>query len=179
MPFAETEAFWKSPNVFDVLSLVGLAVGFISIWLAIIYSKRDLTTKIAEAETRASEAAREEIRRIAQELYLVRIAELIRILAMAREACRAKAWARSCELCEQAREDVISLLSKSGTGGAPNTELDNLVAVLLECIEELRRKRESGTGKVPEGVYDGITESIHQLRRLEGRLSGLAREAGQ
>jgi hypothetical protein len=90
MLLADTESFWKAPNAFDVAGSLGLLVGVVSIWLAWWLAKRDIAKRIAEAEARASQAARDEVRRVAKAVLRTGISATIRSLELAREACNGK-----------------------------------------------------------------------------------------
>ena len=45
MLIAESDVFWKSPSVYDVVGLVGLFLGIGSIWLALYLATKHSSTK--------------------------------------------------------------------------------------------------------------------------------------
>ena len=182
MLFAD-EIFWKAPNVYDVFGVVGVIAGIFSIWYAWLLSKRDIRKRIDEAAERASRAAREEVRRVARAVLQTGITEAIRTLAIAREACRSKSWVRAGELCELARDQLASVrdqlegvLVQPTTISEVQSELQTVLAVLLDCMTQLGRKRQTGAGKMPDDVLRGLAESTHALRGVEGRIRGTGGE---
>jgi hypothetical protein len=50
LPFAETEPFWKPPNVFDCFGVFGIVLAVFSIWYAWYLAQKDLAGRIAAAE---------------------------------------------------------------------------------------------------------------------------------
>lgn len=177
MLFADADGFWKAPNVFDVIGLVGLVIGFVSIWLAVRYAERDITKRIAEAEERASRAARDEVRRVAHAVLQTGIADAIRLLELTREACRGKRWLRASELCEVAGDQLARVLVQPAATGDTQAELQSVSVVLLDCLTRLRHQPKQGTGELPEEVLRGLDEAILSLHRVEGRMTGIRLEA--
>src|SRR5436305_13976863 len=112
MLLADAEGFWKAPNVFDVAGVVGVIVGVASIWVSWWLAKRDIEKRVAEAADRASRAARDEVRRVAQALLQTGVAATIRSVELAREACHGKRWPRAVELCILAREQLARVLAQ-------------------------------------------------------------------
>lgn len=178
MLFANGEDFWKSPSIYDVIGLAGFALGIASIWLSWWLAKRDIEKRLDEAADRASKAAREEVRRVAQALLYTSVSETMLSISLAREACRSKAWVRSGELCEVARQQLAGVLEQPAIGDEIQAELRNVAAVLLDCVTEFRRKREPGTGKVSDAVLYGLDDSVLVLRRVEGKLKAIRQETG-
>jgi hypothetical protein len=177
MLIAETGGFWKVPNVFDVAGIVGVVLGVASIWVSWWLAKRDIQKRLTAAADQASAAARSEIRRVAQAVLQTGLADTVRSLELAREACRGKLWPRAGELCELAREQLARVLAQPAAVEATQAELQGVSAVLLDCVARLRRQPRSGTGGVPDEVRRGLDDAIIALRRVEGRMTGIRLEA--
>jgi hypothetical protein len=128
MLLADAEGFWKAPNVFDLISIVGLAIGLGSIWLSWWLAKRDIERRLAEAADRASAAARDEVRRVAQAVLQTGVSATIRSLDLAREACNGKRWPRGVELCNLAREQLARVLAQPAADESVWTELRDVSA---------------------------------------------------
>ena len=90
------EMFWKEPNVYDVAGVLGLIIGILSIW----YAKGDIEKRITESSERASAAAREEVRRVAQALLQGALANAARYLELSRESARGRQWVRAADWIE-------------------------------------------------------------------------------
>lgn len=176
MLIADAEGFWKTPNVFDVFGGIGVILGVASIWVSWWLAKRDLQKRLDEAAERASRAARDEVRRVAQAVLHTGVADAARFLALTREAWRAKAWPRAGELCELAREQLAGVVAQPAASAEIQVVLRGVSVVLLECVTELRRRREPGAGKMPEEALQRLEESILALRQVEGRMTGIRAE---
>jgi hypothetical protein len=177
MLLADAEGFWKSPNIFDVAGVAGFVVGVMSVWVSWWLAKRDIEKRLTEASDRASKAARDEVRRVAQAVLHAGVAATVRSLELAREACRGKRWPRAGELCELAREQLARTLAQPTAAGDTQTELQDVSAVLLDCVTRLRHQPKPGTGEVPGEVLRGLDDSILSLHRVEGRMTGIRPEA--
>lgn len=175
MLIADAEGFWKAPNVFDVATALGFILGVASIWVSWWLAKRDLQKRLAEATARASEAARNEVRRVGRAVLHSGVADTVRSLELAREACRGKRWPRASELCEHAREQLARVLVQAAASG--ETDLRSVPAVLLDCVARLRQQPKAGTGEVPDEILRGLDESILALYRAEGRMTTIRPEA--
>jgi hypothetical protein len=176
MLLADAEEFWKAPNVFDVLTLGGFALGLGSIWLSWWLAKRDIEKRLAEASERASKAARDEVRRVARAVLHSGVAATIRSLELAREVCHAKRWARAVELCILAREQLAKVVAQPAADETLRAELDAASQRIQDCITRLRAKRKEGVGDVPEGVFPSLDEAILALHRAEGKMTGIQSE---
>lgn len=177
MLFAETDNFWKSPSVYDLLGLVGLVVGFYSIWLAIKYASRDLNARIAEAEKKASEAARDEVRRVAKAILQLGVAATIRSLELAREACNGRRCSRAIDLCLLAQEQMVKILSHSMAHESERAELLEVSDLLSDIVRRLRKVKESNPA-IPEAVTVGLDRSLLALHKIEGRITEIKVEDG-
>lgn len=177
MLFADAGGFWKWPNIYDILGAAGFVVGVGSIWLSWILAKRDLRKRLAEVTAQASAAARNEVRRVAQAVLHTGVADTVRSLELAREACRGKRWPRAGELCELAREQLARTLAQPAAADTTRAELQDVSAVLLDCVTHLRRQPKQGTGDIPHEVLRGLDDSILALHRVEGRMTGIRLEA--
>ncbi|MBA4188404.1 MAG: hypothetical protein C0467_10405 [Planctomycetaceae bacterium] len=173
MLLADTEGFWKSPNVYDVLGAAGFVISVASIWLAWWLAKRDIEKRLAEASERASAAARDEVRRVARAVLHSGVATTIRSLELAREACNGKRWPRAVELCILAREQLARVLAQPAADEALQTEVREVSARLQDCVAKLRKKPKLGAGEIPEEVQRGLDESIVDLHRVESRMTGI------
>ncbi len=171
MLIAVAESFWKAPNVFDVAGVLGTIAGIGSIWFSWWLAKRDIAKRIAEAEARASDAARIEVRRVAQAVMQTGISSTIRSLELAREACNGKRWPRAVELCLLAREQLTRALAQPASDDQIQSELRNLTAILQDCVGRLREQPRMGAGELSEQVLQGLDESILALHRVEGRIT--------
>lgn len=141
MLIAVAESFWKAPNVFDVAGVLGTIAGIGSIWFSWWLAKRDIAKRIAEAEARASDAARIEVRRVAQAVMQTGISSTIRSLELAREACNGKRWPRAVELCLLAREQLTRALAQPASDDQIQSELRNLTAILQDCVGDYASSR--------------------------------------
>ena len=178
MLFANGEVFWKSPTVYDVMGLAGFALGLASIWLSWWLAKRDIEKRLDEAADRASKAARDEVRRVAQVVLQSGVGATVRSLDLAREACRGKRLSRACELCELAREQLARVLVQPAASNDTRAELQEVSATLTDCIKRLRKQVKSGSEEVPDPVLRGLDESILALHRVDGRMSSINPEVG-
>ncbi len=176
MLFADTEGFWKAPNVYDVFGIVGVLVGLASIWLSWWLAKRDIEKRLAEAADRASASARDEVRRVAKAALQTGISATIRSLELAREVCKGKRWSRAAELCILAREQLARVLAQPAVDELTRTELGEVSAGLLDCVTGLRTKRKEGAGEAPEGVLNTLDDAIISLNQIEGRMTGIRPE---
>lgn len=177
MLFADAEGFWKPPNVYDVIGIVGFVVGIGSVWLSWRLAKQDIKKRLDEAADRASKAARDEVRRVANAVIHSGVADTVRSLELAREACRAKQWPRGGELCELAREQLAWALSQPAVSADTMNELQDVTLTLLDCVAWLRRQPKRGSGEMPDEVRRGLDDSILALHRAEGRMTGIRVEA--
>lgn len=177
MLLADTEPFWKTPNVFDAFGVAGFVIGLASIWLSWWLAKRDIEKRLAEAEVRASAAARDEVRRVARAVLYSGVATTIRSLELAREVCHGKRWLRAIELCILAREQLARVLAQPTADEPIQTELRGVSAGLLDCVTRLRTKRKEGAGDVPDGVLDALDEAILALHRVESKMTAIQPEA--
>src|SRR5207245_1628558 len=116
--------------------------------------------RIAEAEVRASQAARNEVRRVAQAVLQTGVGATIRSLELAREACNGKRWPRAVELCILAREQLTRVLAQPAADEAVQTDLRNVSSVLQDCVRRLREQPKTGSGDTPEEVLRGLDDSI-------------------
>jgi hypothetical protein len=130
-----------------------------------------------EATERASQAARDEVRRVARAVLSSGIGAIIRSLELAREVCGAKRWTRVIDLCNLAREQLAKVLTQPAADQSIQNELSDLLAGLLDCVNKVRRKQKDGSGNVPEGVLDALDQGIIALHRIDGRMTGIQAEA--
>lgn len=170
------EAFWKEPNVYDAVGVLGLVIGFYSVWLAIRIAKRDIQKQLAEAADRAERAAREEVRRVARLLLQSGLTSAIRSLELAREVCNVKRWVRAPELCLSANEHLARAVVQPSLDEASRAEVRGVSAALQNCVTRLRGKRADGAGDAPEGVAVALDGAILALHRIEGRLTAIQLE---
>lgn len=175
MVFA-AEPFWKPPNVYDVIGVVGLALALFSIWLSWWLATRDIKHRIAEAERRAGAAARHEIERIAAALAQMNFADVVRSLVLAREACNAKRWPRAADLCQLCAEQVARL----GGTLSPDDEAARRLPVVAENLREFTRTfrsfPKSGRGDLPDELGRRLDETVEVLHRIEGRYRAIRPE---
>jgi len=176
MLFAESETFWKSPNIFDILGAIGFLIGILSVWFAWALSKKDIRKQIREAADRSSQAARDEVRRVARALVHTGISDSIRMLDLAREACRGKLWPRAGELCEIAGEHLVRALPQPALAPGIAVQIQSVSPVLLDCVTELRRQPRSRTGEVPAQVLRGLDESILALHGANTMMTAIQME---
>lgn len=177
MLFADTEVFWKQPNVYDVTGVAGFVLGLGSVWLSWWLARRDISKRLDEAADRASKAARDEVRRVANAVIHSGVADTVRSLELAREACRGKQWPRGGELCELAREQLAWALSQPAVSADTTNELRDVTLTLLDCVTWLRRQPKRGPGEMSDEVSRGLDDSILALHRVEGRMTGIRVEA--
>jgi len=173
MLLADAEEFWKAPNVFDVMTFGGFALGILSIWLAWWLAKRDIEKRLVEVARDASAAARDEVRRVGRALLHSGIGSTIRSLELCREACNGKRWARAAELCLLAREQLARILAQPAADDKIEEHLRDVSAALQNCVKQLRDQPRVGTGVLPPAVQHGLDEAILALHRVEGRLTGI------
>lgn len=174
MLFADAEGFWKSP---DATGVTGIILAVASIWATWWLARQDIRKRIAEAEARASRAARDEVRRVARALLQTGVAATVRSLELAREACNGRRWPRAVELCILAREQLARVLAQPTADESIQSDLRDVSAVLQTCVGKLREQPKTGAGDVPEAVLNGLDDSILALHRVEGRMTGIRPEA--
>lgn len=168
------EPFLKVPNIVDVVSLV-LAVG--SIWYAWLLARRDFRKRLDEATGRASEAAREEVRRVAQAVLNAGVADVLRSLDLAREACRGRNWDRAGELCELAQDLLARVLAQPSVGADIRAELQVLSADVLDCTNRLWGQPRRGTGELPAEVQQRLNAAVSSLHAVHSRMTAIRPEA--
>lgn len=176
MMFADAEGFWKTPNFFDIAGVLGLVLGLVSIWLTWWLAKQDIEKRLAKASKDASEAARVEIRRVAQAILSRGVGDAIRALELGREACGAKRWPRAVELCLSARQLVARCEGQPTAGESLRAELQRVMALLQACVDRLRAMPKVGTGELPPETLRGLDEAIIALHGADGRMSGIGPE---
>ncbi len=170
------DGFWKEPNVYDVVGIVGLVIGIGSVWFAWLLAKQDIKQRIEQATETATAAARDEIRRVAQSHVAGGLSDVIRWLELAREASKAKRWPRSGELCELAGEKLADILGQPATQGVVREELRPLCVVLREIVAKLDKQGRPGTGVLQSAAKSRLDEAIQTLNRLNGTLRGIQLE---
>ena len=176
MLIADAEGFWKSPNAFDVAGVLGLFVGVVSIWLTWWLARRDIEKRLNKASQAASEAARQEVRRVAHAILSTGVGDAIRSLELAREACAGKRWPRAVELCVLARQDLARSFAQPAADATLRTELEGVLGQLRVCVEHLRAMPKTGAGETPAPVLQGLDDAILALHRAEGRMTGIRPE---
>ena len=176
MLFAEEEGFWKPPNIYDVLAAAGFAVAVASIWYAWYLSRLDIRKRLREATEKASEAARDEVNRVAQAVLLSGVSTTLLTLALAREACGSKKWSKAAELCTFAREQLARFLAQPATPTDIQTELKDVNGFLSDCVQGLRAMPKTGAGDLPEELLRGLDDTIVKLHGVDGRLTGIRME---
>jgi hypothetical protein len=169
MLLADADGFLKWPNVYDVVGLAGLAFAIWSIRLA----KQDIKRQLDEAAERAAEAARGEVRRVAEGLLQTGVSYAIRLLELAREACHGKRWSRAADYCTFAREQLARVLGQPAADENTRAELQDVVQSLPVCVERLRAKQKDREGEVPDGVHKALDEALLVSHRAEGRMTGV------
>lgn len=176
MLFADAAGFFKSPNVYDIIGVIGLVAGIASIWLAAKYARRDLAKQLAEASREASDAARQEVRRVARAILSGGVGDAIRCLELCREACAARRWPRAVELCLSARQLVARCEGQPTAGEPLRAELQRVMALLQSCVDRFRAMPKVGTGDLPPETLRGLDEAIIALHGADGRMSGIRPE---
>lgn len=165
-----TDTFWKWPNVFDIITFIGLIIGIGSVWLSWKWAKQDIQRRLDEATDRASDAARKEVRRIAQNILYSEISAALRTLELAREACTGRQWDRAQFLCPLGREQLTRLLSQLAPEHSLRQTIQPIVASLQDCVANLRSQPAKGTGKLPDRVATVLDNSIAVLHGVDAEL---------
>lgn len=170
MLLADAEGFWKSPNLYDVAGALGLVIGIVSIWLTWWLAKRDIEKRLAKATNEASEAARQEVRRVARAVLASGIGDTIRSLELAREACRADNRHRALELSELARAQLAKVMGQTDSSLSVRSELQPLVTRLANCTLNLRKIVGNTTRKPFNEVIQTLDDLIADLYRIDGQI---------
>ena len=163
------EVFWKEPNVYDVAGVLGLVIGILSIW----YAKRDIEKRIAEASDRASEAARDEVRRVARAVLQGSLANAARYLELSREAARGRQWVRAADWCNLAREQLTRFLAQLDIDDALAAEPRDVANALLGYLTALKSQPRIGAGELSDDVQQSLDEAILTLHRTDARVTAL------
>ncbi|WP_088254331.1 hypothetical protein [Fimbriiglobus ruber] len=177
MPFADADAFWKSPNVYDVATAAGFVLGLVSIWLSWWLAKRDIEKRLKESADRAVAAARDEVRQIAQTLLFAGVSDAAQFFKLAQEANRAKQWQRSIDLCQLGSEHLSRLIGHQAITDDMRLEFrryaDDIKIVIAKLRDLSPRK-----GTLPPEVADALENTLRMLNTIDGRLRSIRPEVG-
>jgi hypothetical protein len=124
--FADGNDFWTVKTAIDWIAVVGLFLTFFSIWLSWWLARRDLKTRIAQAQ-------QETVARLTATLLQSDVVETARCLEQAREAGRAKNWGRAIDRCEQAMQRIPRFRPLPGLDDSDRQLLDEAVSAGRGC----------------------------------------------
>jgi hypothetical protein len=162
MVFANAEGFWKPPNLYDTIGVVGFAVGLASIWLSWWLARRDIRSKIEVARRDALGL----VDRVTTILIQTQLAESLRCLRDVRDAIRRKDWARAMIR----RDDVEYHLLGVAKNNRFTNEEANLLQQVMDDLAVLGRR----VGKVGEApARKGISAESKEM--LEGLITAVGR----
>jgi hypothetical protein len=116
------DGFWELKSFVDWLAIIGLFLSLFSIWLSWALARRDLTKRLAQAEETT-------ISRLKRALLPPEIADAIRCVREARDACRSARWERALDKCEEAQERLTRLSQYTGLEEADGAALDRAVEI--------------------------------------------------
>ncbi|MGL4422236.1 MAG: hypothetical protein ACRCZF_16320 [Gemmataceae bacterium] len=152
------ESFWKPPNVYDAISVLGLVLAIASIWYAWWLARRETREQIRTA-----------LRVFSQTLDLHDVTEVSRLLGLARAAARNKKWKLAMEFCLEAQQRLQQLRSRSTTSEFLASRVEYISLHLGEFGRSLILQVD-GRGQLPPRDHQKLEELILTLSRLLGRL---------
>jgi hypothetical protein len=163
------DGFWEMKTISDVVTVVGLPLTILSIWLTVKYARRDIEQRIKVAQQQT-------IDRLARGLLHPDVTETGRYLREAREACRAKRWERALDRCEQAKYRIPTFSSLPGLEDDDRAKLQRAADQLRDLVKQIEEvavgtKRKELTAPKLKDLDDLITTLV----TIEGKLraSGL------
>ena len=166
MLIAESDVFWKSPSVYDVVGLVGLFLGIGSIWLALYLAKKQLRIDLKKAADDALDATR-------RELLVQSLADGIRYLRDADTFWRNREWDRGQLRIEDGLGSVVRLSQNSKVMHEEQIALSNCVAQIREIVLEVGKHKQSrgNRGYLPADKLHSIGALLIELERIRGRIA--------
>lgn len=171
------ESFWKIPNVYDSVGVVGLFIGVGSVWFSWWLAKRDLQQRIADAQKQTTGL----IHRLVVAVIQNDASEALRCMRDARQAIRQSDWAIAVTRIDDA-EHYLARLSRTHLSLLP--EDTELVARVIEGLTTLViavRKAASPSSKtvrVSDARLIELDTWIKGIAIIEARLRGHILEGG-
>ena len=172
--FAETDAFWKWPSVYDVLTVGGLALGIASIWYAGYLARRQLRADFDKAATEAVD--------VLSRLTLgSELSEAVRFLKDAERFLAEKKW----EAALLRLDDAASAVARFCEHRRLTEEERGRLTILVDQVREVSHatrvhaKSKSNRGHLPEERLKLFGTMLTELERLRGRLVTTAASGGK
>lgn len=164
--FADTDPFWKPPTVYDVLSVVGLALGIASIWYAWHLARKQLRADFRKA-------ADEAVDRVAQLVLGGDLADAVRFLREADAALGDKDWLRGILRIDDARSHLARISANPRLTADERKAITGRLADLNELLVQTREHSRStrNRGHMPQDQVVKLSHLITELEQLRGRLT--------
>ena len=166
MLMADAEGFWKSPNLYDAVGVVGFVVGIASIWFSWWLAKRDISKKVNEAKVAAERA----IRRVAATLFHLDLAEVAQSARIAREACVGRQWLRAKEKLSDCRGLLNRISGQEQIVGSSRNDLIHCIDTILYLVIEIDAMPRTGAGTLSPDALVSLDDLVSTIMRIDGRL---------
>lgn len=164
--FADADAFWKPPSVYDVLSVVGLFLGVASIWISFWLAKKQLRADLRKA-------ANEALDRVAQLVLGGDLADAARFLREADRLLNGKEWVLAQVRLDDAASLIARFASNSKLTGEETKAWTGRVVVLTTLLTQTRDHARStkNRGHLAADIVAPLVTLITELELLRGRLT--------
>lgn len=164
--FAEADVFWKWPTLYDVLSVIGLVLGIVSIWIAFHLARRQLRVDFRKA-------ADEAVDRVAQLVLADELAEGVHYLREADRAIANRDWNRALIRMEDGASVMARLIENQRLAEADRKRLMDAQVVFRDLIqvtkEHQRSPQKRGHLEVSKAAI--LTQWYLDLEQLRGRMT--------
>jgi len=163
--FAETDAFWKWPSVYDVLTVGGLALGIASIWYAWYLARRQLRADLDRAAAEAVDV-------LSRFVLGGDLAEAVRLLKEAQRYLSDRKW----ELGLVRMDDATSAISRFSEHLRLDEKGRHGLMGILNQLGEIGRTARSHSrspakkSHLPAEPLNRLPAIVIDLERLRGRL---------
>lgn len=163
--FAETDVFWKSPSVYDVIGVGGLALGLASIWYAWHLAKKQLRADFKKAATEAVDV-------MTRFVLGGELAEAVRFLKDAQRYLADRKWELGILRIDDAVSAVSRLGERLGLSGEEQKRITELLDKLGETSKATRAHMRSKSKRLhlEDQLLSGFGVTVVELERFRGRL---------
>ena len=163
--FAANDAFWKWPSVYDVITVVGLAMGLASIWYAWYLARRQLRADLRKAAAEAVDV-------LSRFVLGGDLAEAVRFLREADRWLADKNWEIGVLRLDDAAATMARFSEHAHLKEEDKGRLTELVTQVRSLSQATRShaRSKSNRGHLPQDLTDKVGTIVVELERMRGRL---------